>query len=49
MYIFFGYPQLECSPRPKHTDQRELLNTYVPAEVVESVLDGKDELVISSH
>ena len=40
---------MECSPRPKHADQRELLNTDVPAEVVEVVLDGKEELVISSH
>ena len=40
---------MECSPRSKHADQRELLNTDVPAEVVEVVLDGKEELVISSH
>ena len=48
VYIF-GYYQLECSPRPKQADQRELLNTDVPAEVIEVVLDGKEESVISSH
>ena len=48
VYIF-GYHQLEWSTRPKHADQRELLNTDVPAEVFEVVPNGKKEFDIRSH